>query len=544
MLSQKKSPQVDNKVPKTGRYNKCNVNFQSQYGYVNGDYIHVSDYEGNKGHKIQCQNGHELIYCSGVKIRDYFRHKHKEDVGGQPMTEWHSRMQSYFPVTEVRLAKTSEHQIRERRTDVFIKDHNYCVEIQHSIIDREKVFCREQDYSLHGLSAIWLIDGNTSDVIFEELSTGFLITFNDDWKYDSYKHTNNFILLDIKDKIFKIPVKNVCNKMILVKEWRPIDHVVKILLTDPKSIWDDWDGDNEIKPKMTQIQKGAGNGKTYGIWKSIAENADKDLFIIVTKQHSAREVIKKELDDQACRCEYHIVNNLHDLDKDKEPINRKFIITYKHEHSSRECIVIISTIDSLIYNLVSPDRAKVDFFAGLLETIEEEGPTKVDEKTGGFSYAGKKLRLNKKTELWIDEAQDLPESYFKSVVRLMIETKIDTMIVGDKLQSLKYQKNFITVAEDEVSHDINIVREIPVNINRRIQVTGMAERINSLVHFEEYDLPPVRVYKEEETAELTFDTIDVPANTTVDVDIILDKVNDEVEKHGYSPNDFLLSFQL
>ena len=35
-------------------------------------------------------------------------------------------------------------------------------------------------------------------------------------------------------------------------------------------------------------QQGAGNGKTYGIWKSITENIDRKTYIIVTKQHSAK----------------------------------------------------------------------------------------------------------------------------------------------------------------------------------------------------------------------------------------------------------------
>ncbi len=33
-----------------------------------------------------------------------------------------------------------------------------------------------------------------------------------------------------------------------------------------------------IKSRLCVHQKGAGNGKTYGIWKSIAENIDKTLY--------------------------------------------------------------------------------------------------------------------------------------------------------------------------------------------------------------------------------------------------------------------------
>ena len=54
---------------------KCNVSFTSQYAYINDEYIHVKDYEKNKGDKIKCARGHELVLCNGNKIRKYFRHK-------------------------------------------------------------------------------------------------------------------------------------------------------------------------------------------------------------------------------------------------------------------------------------------------------------------------------------------------------------------------------------------------------------------------------------------------------------------------------------
>ena len=58
----------------------------------------------------------------------------------------------------------------------------------------------------------------------EELSDGqFLIIFNKDWKYKSFSHTYDFILLDISEKIFKIPVKKVTATMIKLKEYKSMD---------------------------------------------------------------------------------------------------------------------------------------------------------------------------------------------------------------------------------------------------------------------------------------------------------------------------------
>jgi len=42
------------------------------------------------------------------------------------------------------------------------------------------------------------------------------------------------------------------------------------------------------------------------------------LFIIVTKQHSAKSVIYKELNDQAERNEFHIIDNIGDYDENEQ----------------------------------------------------------------------------------------------------------------------------------------------------------------------------------------------------------------------------------
>lgn len=536
---------------------KCNVSFTSQYAYINDEYIHVKDYEKNKGDKIKCARGHELVLCNGKKIRKYFRHKNSEDLGGNPMTEWHSRMQSYFPVTEFRLKKLNDEQIKERRADALIENQNCIIEFEHSGKTIEEVICKTKDCLLHDKKIIWFIDGNTKDVKIEDLSTdNYLITFDDDWKYKSFVHNYEFVLLDKDDQIFKIPVKQVCNKMILVKEWKPIEYVMEILNTDPNNIWNEWEDDNEIKAKLIVQQKGAGNGKTFGIWKSIAHNHDKELFIIVTKQHSAKTVIMKELNEQAERNEYHIVNNMSEREKNENA--RKYIIKYKHNHSERNCTVIISTIDALMFNLSENKATNSNYFEGLLESIIDYGVGKVNSSTGSFTYAGQTLCLDKKTELWIDEAQDLHEKYFEAIVKLMLATKIDTIIVGDKLQSLEYKTNFMTCIEEN-NPNINIIRETPINDNRRIKIDGMAEEINGLINFNEYKLPKISIsnpekltYNEDKTIETIYtkrilagvDSDENRKNITDHIHDIISKVKIEVNLHNYLPEDFLFIFPI
>lgn len=538
--------------------NKCNINFITQYAYVDDKYMHINKYIKNKNDKITCMRGHELVLCQGPKVKQYFRHKNNENTGGDPMTKWHCRMQSYFPVTEFSLKKINEKQIKERRADALIKEHNCIVEFEHSGKTVDEVVCKSNDCSLHNMDIIWLIDGNTKDIELEELSTGnFLVLFKDEWKYKSFSYTYDFVLLDINDKIFKIPVKNVCNKMILLKEWKPIDAVMETLNTNPKQIWNEWQDDNEIKATLTVQQKGAGNGKTYGIWKNIISNLDKEVFIIVTKQHSAKSVILKELNDQAERNEYHITNNILEEYEISE-CSKKYIVEYKHIHSHRKCLIIIGTVDSLIWNLSSNKKSNISYFEGVLQTIEEFGINKIDKTTGSINYAGKNISLNKKSELWLDEGQDLDVNYFNAIVRLMLETKMDVVIVGDKLQSLEYKVNCMTCVENDIPN-INIIREIPENLNRRIKVDGMANNINELINFNKFSLPQIKMpTKLANSNQPPIEIIETPViysgNNCDDVenrkklekhvDDIIRLVDKEVNEHNYLPHNFLFIFPI
>ena len=532
---------------------KCDKNFITEWVYINNYCLHVSTIDKNSKNKLKCKNGHELILCKGQIRRPYFRHKNQSDLNNNPeMSEWHCKWQGFFPITEVEFKKANDEQIKNRRADVVLND-KYILEVQHSNIEYSEIVCRTQDYKLHDKELIWVVDGNTKDVVLDKLSDDtYLIEFNNNWKYKSFIHNYEFILLDINELIFKIPIKSVCNKMIHVREYIKIDDVINALTNNPENIWNLWKDINEIKPTLKIKQEGAGNGKTFGIWKNISLNFDKELYIITTKQHTAKEVILKELNEQALRKEFHIIDNMEELEDEK--YNKQYVVNYKHIHSSRECTVIIGTIDSFIYNLTSKSIGGNTFFEGLLKNICVNGCDKINTNTGEINYGGKKIKLNKKTELWIDETQDLPIDYYKAIVKLMLNTKIDCVIVGDKLQSLEYEQNFMTYIED--NSNIKIIREEPKNINRRIQVKNMAEKINDLINFKKYNIPEINIENSEKLEDRgddiieTFEQTCIYANDTDkekinhEADKIIKKIEYQVDKYNYKPEDFLFLFPI
>lgn len=472
-----------------------------------------------------------------------------------PVGNWHKRMQAMFPdeqceIAFVSFSKLGKHE--HRQTDVFLSNSS-CLEIQHSRISCNEVGLRKEDWKKFGKTIIWLIDGNTSDVSIETLTDcNTIITFNDPWKFKSFLETGyKFILLECDNQVYKVKLDAIKYKTIKVSKSYEMKNIVACLQTNPEDVWELWEDDNSIPSKMIVYQKGAGNGKTYGIWKSILTNNNKDTFIIITKQHSARTVIYNELNDQAIRSEYHF-EDITDMTKTELP--KHYVIKYSHKYSNRTCKVIIGTVDSYIYNL-SQTSADIhgDMFSNLLHTIIRNGCNKIDTN-GQIKFAKEKLAQNRKAELWIDEVQDLNVDYFYAIQKIMLQTGIDVNIVGDMLQSLEYKTNFMTEAMDTNNmDDIIFIKPEPINKNRRIKVQGMIETINSLVPFKKYNLPAIHIENYESLIspkEPSFEVIEEPIIRTEDdkkkmqefITTLLEKVNHEVDTNGYVPEDFMFIF--
>lgn len=472
--------------------------------------------------------------------------------------EWHNKMERNFSedMVEVKFFCSSKIKNTCRKADVVLSNNRTC-EIQHSYISENEIECRFNDWNKFGKEIIWLIDGNDG-VQLDKLSTGnYLLIFNKVWKYKSFIKTYDYILLEKDELIFKIELKKIRSGMIELTEPKTLQDTINFLKTKPTDIWNFWNDENCVKSILGVYQQGAGNGKTYGIWKSIAENQDRKTYIIVTKQHSAKTVIYKELIDQKLLFQnsegkdmYHIEN----IEEDSEyNTDKHFVIKYTHKESKRECIVIIGTIDSFCYNLSHSNAKGSDFFKGIVDNIKENGLTKINN--GNMKFGGQYIRLSKETEVWIDEVQDLSENYLHAMIKLMYETQCYMNVVGDKLQSLEFKNNFLTEIINEGLPNIEIDKKEPINKNRRIKVTNMGDKINKLIQYEKYKLPQIECDEEIEKT-MNNEPIKIIESPTIyandtdnkKVEIfcneIIEKYKHEVETYNYSAKDFLIIFPI
>ena len=337
------------------------------------------------------------------------------------------------------------------------------------------------------------------------------------------------ILLVRNDTIFNISENNIKVKNIN-------DFFTNIYIHT--NIWSD--------SSLTVHQEGAGNGKTYGIWKSILLDSIHKTFIIITKQHTAKNVIYQELLDQVQRKEKHTFDVIELSEYNTE---KHYVIKYKKYN--QEYMVIIGTIDSFFFNLVSVDMNSSNIFKSILKEIKLNGCKKMMD--GKIKYAQQIIKLNQYTQLWIDEVQDLEPDYLLALYTIIKETNINVHVVGDILQSLEYENNFMTNIKNINNDTLKIDILSPININRRIKTKNMHSKINSIIDFNKYNIPTIAIQDTLLDYENSFQIIESPIIYSNDNDILkvnnyvdklLNYVDYEVSKHNYTPSDFLFIFPI
>jgi len=485
---------------------KCSKNIN--YAVVNGEKITIEQYY--KGMTACCKNGHPLVGAQGIKNQWHFRHLHSTDVLN-PLSEWHCEWQTHFKHTEIKYPTI------RRRADIV--EGKYVVEIQHSSITLEEVEQRNTDYTSIGKEVIWIVDGTDIQV------NGNVLTIDSLWKYQSFIHCD-FIYLNKGDILYKVSPSSIKSLTVHVL---PIPKKALIQSIQDQCV-ETWT-DEPIQTKLYVKQQGAGNGKTWGIIHMLSRPEFSHIrkFIYVTKQHTARIIIKDEFLNQQDDLGFA---DIHLYEK-----NKKFIVDYTNQ--GNPCSVVIATIDSFMYAVGNKQVQSNDLFQGITQSIVE-GHLDADLR-GTIQYAGINPKLNAETLYVVDEAQDLNECYARAVLNIMKKTNMDVYIVGDKLQSISNEINAFTVF-NQCEHAI---RETPQNVCRRFIHSELIGFVNHMIPFQKYELLPVQPYQEcVETEQAVFPMLAKMSGYQMDIEDTVSRIMYEYEKevdaHGYVPENFLI----
>jgi hypothetical protein len=136
-----------------------------------------------------------------------------------------------------------------------------------------------------------------------------------------------------------------------------------------------WTDDELSQCILYHNQRGAGCGKTYESIQLLDKSREfthKNVFIYLTKMHSAKEVIYNELKDQYDRNE---LSNLeideYEFDKNNDNLPKHIVINYKNNKNNKHSTIIIGTIDSFMYAIGNKNNRDKDFFQGIVKSIKD-----------------------------------------------------------------------------------------------------------------------------------------------------------------------------
>ena len=471
--------------------------------FYNNEEFNIDEYKSQldfyKDKKIFCKNGHELVYVNSKRIKPHLRH-FITNINNH-MTDWHKIWQSYFDRIEI--PYENHRQISRRFSDADLDDK--VIEFQHSRISEEEVNNRKNDYTIVNNKPIfWVIDGEDSiNVEYFKNNRVFLEFLGEFWKYKSFIDYD-FIFIDIKGEIFKINPKKIKCNMIDVENPKSKEDFIKYL-HDNNNIW------NDIEPDQCTLfieQKGAGNGKTYGIINMI-ENCDYqhyDVFIYLTKAHTAKYTIYKELEGQVEEPDPYKkggFKEIHEMDVENE--NEKYVAVYKKKNG-KKVHIYIATIDSFFYCIGDKNNKSFYYkFLGIAESIINQYIETT--KNGSVNFANKTLKLNKRVLLVIDESQVLSDVYAKAIIEIMKTSYIDCFISQDLLQSTACEDNIASYFKDNYEFPYILIKKTkPSNRCRRFNNPYLIKFVNHMIDFEKYKLPKIDPYKieVEDRKALTF----------------------------------------
>ena len=534
----------------------CECNFNSQFAYLvkkfsdaPTDSITITGYLEDK--KLQqkvkngeaflvCESGNELIKYQSDKKKSHFKHK---NIGDNPMSEWHRGWQECF--------ENTEKAIGNRRADAVV--NNKILEFQYSRITTKNIDDRTKNYNDY--EVFWIIEC-LSAIKMDENGETYTITFEKDlWKYKNFIN-QPYIYLDYGKRIFRINPLRVKSNIVDVTNYKTKDEFIDYLNSDTIK----WEDDTVEQGVIYHNQRGAGCGKTYEsiqLLQNENQFADKEIFIYLTKVHSAKEVIYKEFSDQRKRGVLDKLDFFGEQDGYNDTVeNKKYKITYTNKKTNKEIQIIIGTIDSFTVALGKKDPSSNDFFKGIINSIRQGYISATN--TGKIKYAGSDYCLNKKCLVIIDEAQDLGPDYIEAFDMIVKKTGIDVYVIGDKLQSIWGDNNIYTFVEKNKLRYTKVVKDDGKNQVKRFHNIQFKEFVNKIIDFKKYKLPPIEdicdnkncKYRHENDKK-PYQIFQMPKIYNNDADSI--KVNNAIEKiiryvdneineYNYLPNNFMFIF--
>jgi hypothetical protein len=545
----------------------CNCKFNSRIAYLQNesneicDAILICDYDRKqlitRKLKIVCDKHNDLQLCCGPFKNKYFRHANTNlDRNDMRSGSWFSDWQNLFePDTEVKVGNMV--------ADVLIGSKKRIIEFQYGNIDQQTIIDKSSNCRQNGYEIIWVIN---FDGVIIPAGRRFVIEIKNDDKIKYFIGTKlPYIYLSYNDCVYRLDLtnQNSNNTIYFADSYMTDKQFVYYVRNDSE-----WNPKSNIIGTIYYNQRGAGCGKTYESIQLLNCKVfpKKHVYIYLTKVHSAKQVIKCELEDQ--------YNNrsirLRALTKNSGSDLKQYKYNYRHPVTKGEVTVLIGTIDSFCYALCKkkPEGTYSDYFAEIVDNINRGHIV-----GNNITYAREKILMSSDCLVIIDECQDLDINYINAMDNIVRKSGIDVYVIGDYLQSIyKVPNTFTHLASNHNNVDSfysNIISNTGTNKVRRFHNSQFINFVNKIVKFSDYNLPAVTSicdgcdkyarshknkadainviqlsYKNKSNSDLS-DTKS-PQNKCIAkiISYIKDKMTLLIDSHNYKPHNFMFIFPI
>lgn len=365
---------------------------------------------------------------------------------------WHHYMQTRLKTlvgcrAEVRVSDTF---YKKRRFADIINAFQHHLELQHSLIGYTEVKNRMEDFKKEGYSTYWLLDATDWEVERSNVYPGdedrLLVTLHGNFvnMKEIFRGMCTFVFgycrFEDQELILKIDLQCIQNQMVYVRSVYPLETFLMMFEKGWSTVFQPLEARRERC--WTVEQKPPGSGKTYGIIEKIV-NPAKDSsfgrysqFLILTKPHSAKEVVKKELDEQLQK---------HNISFEHDSYRKGY--WYHVTIDGKKKLVILATGDSFMYSLKKPSGSilsGLDMFKDICTIIGKTGKEGLNVGRNGYRYfTGCSTYVNAKMMIIWDEATKFDTCYADALSNIMYLCMADAYVVGDLLQSIEMEQNML-----------------------------------------------------------------------------------------------------
>jgi len=375
------------------------------------------------------------------------------------------------------------------------------VELRESRISVSEVAARKRDCERSGKRVVWLLDGARGvEISAHRDCGGHLLQFSPAHQTIATfaRSDESTVLVDVGEGgVYLVPLRQLrggcawvppprsqADVVCMIKDISRHDELLKFVA--PPAVC-----------RLTVLQDPPGSGKTYrlvrdcllGLGPNAGLYAHYKLIFVLTKPHSAKEVVLKEFEEQLKEAEANAIVRYVSRDRSKDGK----IVRYAFSRAGKAVEVFFATVDCFVYHLAPKhvERESGDMFKNLAKAIKKAGPEVSGDGNGKFR--GHDVCFNARALVCWDEATKLERHYLQALAKIMTTCSTDAVLAGDVMQSIEHSDNSLRLgltlrSDPRTVQDLFPYGTVEPIVGKYVRRFGkqLVEAMNTVVDFQRF----------------------------------------------------------